>query len=164
MTADTVYNFTTGTDKITLDNSEIETAGNIKSGATIKLSIAATDMSTGGLVVQFDDAGGITIADTTELLVVGGASYTNATLATALTAGAARAAVVNAGIDDDYDGLFVAYSDGTDGYIGVLFEGAGGNGSDTAYEAPEIVNLIKLAGVTEMLTGTLATNDIELVT
>ena len=159
---DTIHNYVIASDKVEISNAAVESALGTN-GQTAVLTLGGSNMATGTLAVQ-EISAGATLADTTELLIFLGATGNAATTAALVKTGAGRVLAVNAGNDDVGDAFFVLYSDGTDGFLGVLIEGASGNGSDTDLEDPVIINLIKFVGETSIAASEYSATEFELIT
>lgn len=131
------------------------------SGDVINISIASgglvdgdnTAVAAGAADLNEDAAGAVTLGATDNILILLGATYTAATVDTALEAGGGRAVTWSGSPTADANFL-VVYTDGTDAYLATVNDTDTTN--DTALEAGDatVTVLAKIVGVTSLAAGT----------
>ena len=159
---DTIYNFTKGTDNITIDISDIETAATLITGVTPNLeSGSAADVDTTATVVKELSAATDISAAANDIHVLIGATFaTTALVETALEESGDRDITVAAAGDAANSAYVVVYSDGTDAYVAVAVAQAR-NADDADFEANDlnVVNIVKISGITSIAAGDFAASD-----
>jgi len=156
---DTIYNFTAGTDTITLDISDLETASAIKSGRTAVLVMGddGADAAAGTLnVTEVSDNTNTAIGANSAVVVLVGATFAAVgDVKGALETGGSRDVTVSDVATDVDDAMFVVYSDGTDAYVAAFIAVAETASNDGIYTGNDlqVVNLIKLSGITSIASG-----------
>jgi hypothetical protein len=155
----TVNNFTSGTDQIRLDDSELSTASALIAGATLDLVDGnSASQGTAGNMNLKEMTADTTLAAGDDLVILVGATFTDTNaVETAMETGAYEITMATASAQND--ALFVVYSDGTDAYLAAVRFAAATPTAAVAATELTVVNLVKLAGTTSIAAGDFTSGD-----
>jgi hypothetical protein len=158
----TVHNFTSATDKIRFDASDILVSDAIDSSGDVSMVVidgAGAAMGTGASMVVEEVTGAETLVSGDDIFVLVGSSLANtAAVETAIEASGDFALTMGSTISTD-EAFFLVYSDGTDSYIAAATVIATANAAALASAETSVVNLVKLAGVSSISTGDFVSAD-----
>jgi hypothetical protein len=158
----TIHNFTSATDVIRFDSSDIQVSDAIDASGDISMVVidgAGAAMGEGASMVVEELTAAETLVSGDDIFVLVGSSLANTgAVETAIEAGGAFAMTMGSTISLD-EAFFIVYSDGTDGYVAAATVVADAGAAALSSGETTVVNLVKLAGVDSISSGDFVSSD-----
>jgi len=164
---DVINNFSTASDEIQLDISELggTGAGGVHTSATTFVEVFDDNATAAAAGTLGEITGAATIADSVDIVVLVGSTFaTEGDVEDALEVGGSFALTVSSAATDAGDAFFVVYTNGTDAKVAVARANIE-TAADTDYEAGDlaVIDIASISGISAIATTTFAPANFEII-